>query len=113
VTGNTFNSTGVMVSDGSGTHHFRSRQEWDAVDKLIASLAKVGKLLTAKSTELRKARNKCRKKFLDLNVLPTSCPTGKRIYASAEAVRVLGDPKGVLRTARCKQCGGVHIGGAS
>jgi hypothetical protein len=63
-TGNTTNSTGQSVSDGSGTRHFESPQEWDTVDELIASLAQVGNLLIARGAELRAVRNNCRPKFL-------------------------------------------------
>jgi len=114
VTGNTTNDKGIHVTDGSGSRHFKSQQEWDTVDELISMLEKTISTLASKREELHQARNACRKKFLESTVLPETCPTGKRIYPSVDAVRKSGskraDINGLLQTFQCRECGGVHIG---
>jgi ParB-like chromosome segregation protein Spo0J len=114
VTGNTMNTTGKIATDGTGHSHFRSQQEWDTVDELISTLEKTISTLASEREELQQARNTCRKQFLDSTVLPETCPTGKRIYPSVDAVRKSGskgaDINGLLQTFQCRECGGVHIG---
>ena len=108
VTANTTNGVGQSTADGSGWH-FRTQQEWDIVEELISTLNTTVNTLTSNLKDLQQARNIHREQFLDVNALPSECPTGKRIYPTVAEIRKAG-AKGKLPTFGCRECGGVHIG---